>query len=82
LEAQILFRGERSGQVMVANRKVFAANEVRRNGITAVAYIAQQATEQGQTFLARSIAQRRPSLAKRAEPTQQMRIAVQLGSLV
>jgi hypothetical protein len=40
LEAQILFRGKRSGQVMVANGKVLAANQVRRNGITAVAYIA------------------------------------------
>jgi hypothetical protein len=82
LEAQILFRGERSGQVMVANRKVLATNQVRRNGIAAVAYIAQQTTDQGETFLASSITERRPSLAKRAEPTQQMRIAAQLGSLM
>jgi hypothetical protein len=82
LQAQILFRGERSGQVMVANRKVLAANQVRRNGITAVAYIAQQTTEQDETFLASSITQRRPALAKRAKPTQQMRIAAQLGSLM
>jgi hypothetical protein len=82
LEAQILFRGERSGQVMVANRKILAANQVRRNGITVVADVAQQTTEQGQMFLASSITQRRPLLAKRAEPTQHMRIAAQLGSLM
>jgi hypothetical protein len=82
LEAQILFRGERSGQVMVANGKVLEANQIRWNGITAVAHIAQQTTEQGQTLLPSSITQRRPSLAKRAEPTQQMRIAAQLGSLM
>jgi hypothetical protein len=67
---------------MVAKRKVLATNQIRRNEITAITYVVQQTTEQSQMLLAANVTQRRPALAERAEPTQQMRITAQLRRLM
>src|SRR5207302_2860139 len=82
LQALILVWGKRSGQVMVAKGEVLAANQIRGKGMTVVGQVTQQTAEQDQIQLAGCVAERRPLLAEKAEPAQQMRIATQLGGLM
>src|SRR5207302_8606370 len=82
LQALILVWGKRSGQVMVAKGEVLAANQIRGKGMTVVGQVTQQTAEQDQIQLAGCVAERRPLLAEKGEPAQQMRIATQLGGLM
>ena len=46
LEALILVRGKRTGQVVVAQGKVLATNQVRLKAMTTVGQVAEQTAEQ------------------------------------
>lgn len=48
LEALILVRGKRPGQVVVAKGKVLATNQIRGKAMTTVAQVTQQTAEQDQ----------------------------------
>ena len=48
LEALILVRGKRPGQVVVAKGKVLATNQIRGKAMTTVGQVAQQTAEQDQ----------------------------------
>jgi len=80
-QALIIFWRKRLGQIARAGRKILAANQVGLERMTVVGQVLEQTAKRDQTIQAGVIAQGTILVAQRAEPTQQMRIAAQLGEL-
>jgi hypothetical protein len=78
LQALIVFGRKRLGQIAGARRKILAANQVGLERMTVVGQVPEQTAKPDQMIQAGLIAQGTSLIAKRAEPTQQMRIAAQL----
>jgi len=75
LKSLIVFRRQRPGEILGTNRKIFADNQARLEGMALVGQVIEQTAKAEQALLARMVAYRRTQLAKPAEPAQHMGIA-------
>jgi hypothetical protein len=78
LQASIVFRGQRPGEIFGANREVFADDEAGLDGMALGGQVVEQTTQAEETLLASVVANRRAQFAKPAKPTQHMGIATEL----
>src|SRR5437870_686036 len=78
LQPLIVRWGKRPWQILRLWRKIFAANQVRSNGMAVDSQIVQQAAETEQIGPTSFIGQRRLCFTQRTEPAEQMGVAAEL----
>jgi len=81
LQALILLRLERSGQITRLRREVFATNEIGPKGMAVGGQIVQQPPETDGVVGAGFVTQRRLLFAQPAEPAEEIGITAELGGL-
>jgi hypothetical protein len=78
LESLIIFRRQRPGEILRANRKISLDNETGVEGMPLEGQISQQAPKTEQMLFAGGVAQGRILIAEPTEPAQHMGIASEL----
>jgi hypothetical protein len=78
LESLIIFRRQRPGEILGANRKISLDNETGVEGMPLEGQINQQAPKTEQMLFAGGVSQGRILIAEPTEPTQHMGIATEL----